>query len=359
MKNFMLSCFTALLFLPLTALGYGYPAALGLGSPMPGVDVVSQGFGGVMSVNVGGMNLFGNPAELSIYNPSFSASIGSLVLKQTVDDGLGKHSLTYAGLGTSSLQTGFSAGSANLALGIAKIRDYTYKGEYFFLDTTGVEPIIAGFENLIVSGGVWEAATGVATVIPGEISIGASAGYRMGDINYEYYRHHFNESIPDSSDEWSREEGEFSWRVGTSIPLGENTSFGAVYASDTDNCPSSFAAGVHVGNIAAYFPGFGLEARIWDMEEDKAWSANVFGGIHPYHNFYFRGGATLSSSGGTDSNATLGIFMGATVDLGRTDLSAAFNYIGESRNENVFGFPQAEIIDDIITAFSIGATIEL
>lgn len=359
MKNLILFFFAALLFLPLTALGFGYPAALGQGSSMPGMDAVSHGFGGVMSVNVGGMNLFGNPAELSSYNPSFSASIGSHILKQTVDDGLGKHTLTYAGLGTSSFQAGFNTSCASIALGIAKIRDYTYKGEYFFLDTSGLEPVIAGFENLVVSGGVWEAATGAAIILPGEISIGASAGYRVGTINYEYYWHHFNETIPDSSYDWSREEGEYSWRAGVSVPTGENISLGAVYVSETDNCPSSFAAGIHVGNIAAYCPGFGLEARIYDMEEDKAWSANIFGGIYPDHNLYFRGGAVLSSNGGIDSNATLGIYLGATVNLGKTDISAAFNYANDSRNGDVFGFPQAETINDVLTAFSVGATVDI
>ncbi len=358
MKNLVLSCFSALLLFPLTALGYGYPAALGQGSSMPGVDVVSHGFGGVMSVNAGGMNLFGNPAELSNYNPSLSASIGPLILKQTVDDGLGKHSLTYAGLGASSIQAGFNTGSASIAFGIARVRDYTYKGEYFFVDTTGLEPIIAGFENLTVSGGVWEAATGAATTLPGGISIGASAGYRMGSINYDYYWHHFTETIPDSSSGWSREEGEFSWRAGASVPTGESVSLGAVYASKTDNCPSSIAAGVRVGNIADYSPGFGLEARIYDME-NKAWSANVFGGIYPDQNLYFRGGAVLSSTGGTDSDASLGISMGATVDLGRTDISAAFSYGNEGRNGDVFGFPQADTIDDIVTAFTVGAVIDL
>lgn len=358
MKNLVICVFSILFVFPISALGFGYPAAMEQGSPMPGVDAVSHGFGGVLSVNVGGMNLFGNPAELSNYNPSFSASIGPLILKQTVDDGLGMHSLTYAGLGTTSFQAGFDPQFGSIALGIAKVRDYTYKGEYFFIDTNP-EPMIAGFENLTVNGGVWEAATGFATVIPGDVSIGVSAGYRTGDINYDYYWHHFNESIPDSSYEWSREEGEFSWKVGASVPAGGNISFGAVYASQTDNCPSSIAAGVRVGNISAFFPGFGFEARIYDPEDSRAWSANVFGGIHPDQNLFFRGGAVLSSSGGSDSEVALGIYMGSTVNLGRTDISAAFNYGSETRNSNILGFPDAKTISDVVTAFSIGATINL
>ncbi|MCK5132811.1 MAG: hypothetical protein KAR40_11735 [Candidatus Sabulitectum sp.] len=356
MKNFVL--LSALLLLPLTAQGFGYPAALEQGSPMPGMDAVSHGFGGVLSVNVGGMNLFSNPAELTKSNPIISASIGPLILKQSVDDGLGKHSLTYAGLGASSFQAGLNTHSASFALGIAKIRDYTYKGEYFFIDTNP-DPVIAGFENLIVSGGVWEAAAGVASVISGEISLGASAGYRVGDINYEYYWHHFNEAIPDSSSEWSREEGEFTWRAGASVPAGNNISIGAVYASKTDNCPSSIAAGVCVGNIAAFSPGFGLEARIYDTEINRAWSANFFGGIHPDHNLFFRGAAVLSSSGGNDPDIALGICMGATVSLERIDISAAFNYGSETRDGNVLGFPDAKTIDDVVTAFTVGASIGL
>ncbi|MCK5785091.1 MAG: hypothetical protein KAH54_00885 [Candidatus Sabulitectum sp.] len=358
MKNLVFSFLSVMLFLPLVALGYGYPAAMGLGSIMPGIDAVSHGFGGVSSVNVGGMNLFGNPAELTGYNPSFSASIGPLILKQTVDDGLGKHTLTYAGLGVSSFQAGFGIGSSSVALGIAKIRDYTYKGEYFFIDTNP-DPIIAGFENLTVTGGVWEAATGAATVLPGDISIGVSAGYRMGNIDYDYYWHHFNEAIPDSTVKWSREEGEFSWRAGASVPVRYDIALGAVYSSETENCPSSIAAGVRFGNIAAYSPGFGFEGRLYDTEDSKAWSANAFGGIHPDHNLYFRGGASLSSSGGNDAEVSLGISMGVTVDLGRTDISAAFNYGDETRNEYVLGFPDAKTINDIITAFTVGAVIEL
>ncbi len=358
MKNLVFSFFSLLLFLPLVAQGFGYPAAMGQGSSMPGVDAVSHGFGGVMSVDVGGMNLFGNPAELSNYNPSFSASMGPLILKQSVDDGLGKHTLTYAGLGASSFQAGLNTGSASIALGIANVRDYTYKGEYFFIPEPP-DTVTTGFENLTVSGGVWEAATGVATVIPGGVSIGASAGYRLGDINYEYYRHYFRGSIPDSLSEWTREEGEFSWRAGASIPAGNNVSFGAVYSSGTENCPSSAAVGVRTGNIAAFFPGFGLEARIYDMDDNKAWSANAFGGIHPDHNLYFRGGVVLSSSGETDSNTALGLSLGATVDLGRTDVTVGFNYGSESRNGDIFGFTHAETIDDVVTAVTAGVNIEL
>lgn len=358
MKCPALFLFSVLLVLSLTAYGYGYPGAMGQGSIMPGIDAVSHGFGGVVSVNVGSINLFGNPAELISYNPLVSASIGPLILKQIVDDGMGKHTLTYAGAGASSFQAGLSAGSAEIALGIAKVRDYTYTGERFFSESSP-DTTIAGFENLTVTGGVWEAATGAATTLAGKVNIGASAGYRMGDINYDYYWHHFSESISDSSASWGREEGEFSWRAGVSVAAGETVTVGSVYASQTENCPSSIAAGVCVGNIAAYSPGFGLEARVYDMPDGTAWSANVFGGIHPDHNLYFRGGSVLSSTGGADSKVSLGISMGATIELGKTDLSAAFNYGSETRDSSVFGFPQVQTVSDVVTAFTVGASIEL
>lgn len=358
MRFLFILCCSILLFLPLPAQGYGYPDAFQSGSSMPGTDVVSHGFGGVLSVDVGGMNLFCNPAELTSSNPLVSASIGTLILKQSVDDGMGKHVLTYAGLGSSSFQTGLNTDFASMALGIAKVRDYTYTGEYFFIETNP-EPFIAGFENLTVTGGVWEAAAGLATVIPGEISIGASGGYRMGNINYEYFWHHFKESIDDSTSEWSRDEGEFAWRAGVSVPAGNDMSLGVVCASKTENCPSSIATGLSFGNISAMYPGFGLEARFYDTEGNNAWAANVFGGIHPEHNLYFRGGAVLASSGDDDSNAALGVYMGTTVDLGRVDVSAAFNYGSAMRNGDVFGFPAAKTINDIVTAITIGATIEL
>jgi hypothetical protein len=85
----------------------------------------------------------------------------------------------------------------------------------------------------------------------------------------------------------------------------------------------------------------------------------VFGGIHPEHNLYFRGGAVLSSSGGNDSQAAIGISLGATIDLGRTDISAAFNYGSETRDNSVFGFPQAKTISDVVTAFTAGVAVEL
>ncbi len=359
MKKLYFCFFAVFLIIPLSAFGYGYPAAQGLGSPLPGVDAITHGFGGVMSVNVGGMNLFGNPAELAEYNPSFSASIGPLILKQSVDDGLGKHALTYAGLGTSSFQAGLNYGNSSIAIGIAKIRDYTYKGEYFFLDTNP-SVIIAGYENLIVDGGVWEAATGFATTLPGEVNLGASVGYRMGTISYDYLWHHFDNDIPDSTSSWARDEAEFAWRAGASVPAGENISIGGTYSSKSENCPSSIALGLRVGNISDFFPGFGFEARIYDTDEkNNAWSANAFGGIHPDHNLYFRGGAVLSSTGEASAKTSLGIFMGTTINLGRTDISAAFNYGSETRNDNVLGFPDVQLIDDIVTGFTVGASIQL
>jgi len=357
MKAGLILSITAFLF-PVCVFGYGYPDAMGQGSPLPGYDAISQGFGGVSSVNVGSINLFGNPAELYSTGSSLSFSTGALIFKQTVDDGLGRHTLTYAGLGPAGFQAGLNTSFADIAVGIAKIRDYAYTGEYFFLDSNP-EPIIAGFENLTVSGGVWEAAIGAARKLPYGLKVGASAGYRTGDINYEYYWHHFSESIEDSSSSWSREEGEFAWRAGASFSVGNATTVGAAYSSESENCPSSITAGIVFGDLARGFPGVGVEARIYDTEENTGWAGNVFGGIHPEHNLFFRGGVTLSSRGGNQSSAALGIAMGITVNFSRVNLDAAFNYNSESRNGNVFGFPSAQTITDIVTGFTIGATVPL
>lgn len=350
--------FTVLLLVSAAAFGFGYLDALGQGSTMPGVDAVSHGFGGAYSVNVGGMNLFGNPSEICSTGSSLMMSGGALILKQTVDDGLGRHTLTYAGLGASSFQAAFDTGALELAVGIAKIRDYTYKGEYFFIDSNP-EPVIAGFENLTVSGSIWEAALGVSREFFPGVKIGAAAGYRTGNVDYEYYWHHFSESIDDSTETWSREEGEFAWRAGTSARVGEATTIGGVYSSETDNVPASFAAGVVFGNLAGGFPGVGIEARIYDTEINTSWAGSVFGGIHPEHNLYFRGGLTLSSKGGNDSNASLGLSFGTTVNFSKVNMDAAFNYNNESRNSGVFGFPEAQTVNDIVTGFSVGATIPL
>jgi len=341
-----------------SALGYGYLDALSKGSVMPGVDAVSHGFGGVSSVDVGGMNLFANPAELVSFNPAINTSIGALILKQTVDDGLGKHTLTYAGLGASSIQLGFEAANMDIALGIAKIRDYTYKGEYFFIDTNP-EILISGFENLTISGGTWESALGIGAQITPGTNLGIAGGYRFGEVSYKYNWHHFNESIPDSSETWTTDETGIAWRAGLSQAIGASTTAGVVYSSATDNCPASVAGGIRVGNLGAFSPGFGVEARIYDTEENKHWVANIFGGMHPEHNLYFRGALVLSSRGGSESNATVGLAIGATVDLGRTNITGAFNYGNETRNEGVLGFPDAQSIQDIVTAFSFGATFDL
>ncbi len=350
--------FAAALCFPAASAGYGYLDAIGMGSQLPGTDAVSHGFGAGSSVGVGGMNLFGNPAALAGSGSELMISTGVNILKQSVDDGLGKHTLTFAGLGETSFQAGFSTPAGNLALGIARIRDYTYKGEYFFIEANP-EPIISGFENLTVSGGVWEAALGGAREIAGGVSLGASAGYRMGNIDYEYYWHHFNESIEDSSSSWSREEGEFAWRAGASFDLGQSAIAGISYASESENCPSLISAGVLFGNIAGGNPGVGAEARIFDTGDDKAWSGTVFGGIHPENNLYFRGGIMLSSRGGTESDAALGMFLGTTVNFSRFNLDAAFNFGNEGRKSGVFGFPDADTINDIVTGFGVGATIPL
>ncbi len=342
-----------------SAFGYGYLDAYGKGSVMPGVDAVSHGFGGVSSVDVGGMNLFANPAELASFNPAINTSIGALILKQSVDDGLGKHTLTYAGLGASSIQLGLDISNFDIALGIAKIRDFTYKGEYFFVDSTTPETVIAGFENLSVSGSTWESAFGVGTqIIPGT-NVGIAGGYRFGDVKYNYNWHHFNETIPDSTVNWVTDTTGIAWKAGVSQSIGVSTSVGIVYSSATDNCPASIAGGIRVGNLGAFSPGFGVEARIYDYEDNKHWVANIFGGMHPEHNLYFRGALVLSSRGGSDSNASIGLSAGATVDLGRIDISGAFNYGNETRDDEVLGFPEAQSIQDIVTAFSFGATFDL
>ena len=114
-----------------------------------------------------------------------------------------------------------------------------------------------------------------------------------------------------------------------------------------------------MGNLAAYSPGFGVEARMYDTEINKAWVANFFGGIHPDHNLFFRGGLILASRGGNDSNTSLGLAVGASIDLGKTDISAAFNFGSEKRDDFILGFPNVETVIDVITAFSVGASIEL
>lgn len=359
MKMQLLSYGLVVFLVSTSALGYGYIDAYSKGSVMPGIDAVSHGFGGVSSLDVGGMNLFGNPAELVSFNPAINTSLGALILKQTVDDGLGKHTLTYAGLGASSIQMGFEAANVEFALGIAKIRDYTYKGEYFFLDSIGLESVIAGFENITVSGATWESAVAVGTQILPGTNLGIAGGYRFGDVSYTYNWHHFDESIDDSISTWNTDEPGIVWRAGLSQSLGVSTTAGVVYSSKTDNCPASIAAGIRVGNLGAFSPGFGVEARIYDAEENMHWVANIFGGMHPEQNLYFRGALVLSSRGGSESNASLGLSIGATIDLGRTDITGAFNYGSENRDDEVLGFPEAEAIQDVITAFSFGATFDL
>lgn len=350
--------FTVFLLLPATAFGFGYLDVLGMGSPLPGIDAVSHGFGGVSSASVGGLDLFGNPAGLQGTGSALKLSVGPLILKQTVEDYFGKHTLTYAGLGASSFQAGFSVGSTNLAVGVAKIRDYTHKGEYFFLDSIP-DVIIAGFENLTVSGGIFETAFGAAQELGAGIKIGASAGYRMGNIDFEYYKHTFEESVEDSSLAWSREEGEFAWRAGATVPIGTASTIGAVYSSKTDNCPSSISAGLAFGNMSQGFPGVGVEAVIYDTGENTAWSGKVYGGMHPEHNLYFRGALSLSSSGAANAETALGIAIGTTVNFSWMDLHAAFNYGSASRSEGVFGFPETETVTDLVTGFSVGATVPL
>lgn len=356
MKSFFTVFPLAMLLIPFTVIGYGYPDAMDQGSGMPGTDAVSYGFGGVSAVDAGGMNLFANPSGIT--GSKVMISGGILIIKQTVDDGLGLHSLNYAGLGSSSFQASIAAGPLDLAAGIAKVRDYTYTGEYFFLDSNP-EPIIAGFEDLTVKGSIWETALGASREILPGFRLGVSAGYRMGNIDYEYYRHHFSVSLEDSTHTWSREEGEFAWRAGTSVSAGETTTIGAVYSSESENCPASYAAGVVFGNIGRGFPGFGIEAKIYETPDNSSWSGTFFGGIHPEHNLFFRGGLSLSSRGSSEANASLGLSLGATVNFSRFDLNAAFNYNDLSRNGNVFGFPEAQTINDVVTGFSVGATIPL
>lgn len=339
-----------------TAYGYGYPDAIGMGSSMPGTDAVSHGFAGASAVNVGGMNLFGNPSGISGSNLMLNA--GALILKQTVDDGLGKHSLTYAGLGITGLQASLQTGPVSIAAGVSKIRDYTYTGEYFFIEGE-LEPIISGFEDLTVEGGIWEAAFGAAGSIAPGVRLGAAAGYRTGKVDYEYYMHHFSESIEDSISTWSREEGEFAWRAGTTVLLGNGAEAGLFYASESDNCPAHYGAGVVFGEISRGDSGVGVEAKIYDTEGQSAWTGTVFGGIHADRNLFFRGGLNLTSKGVDESNVSLGLSLGATVNFSWMDLNAAFNFNNENRNGLVFGFPQAETITDVITGFTVGATIPL
>ncbi|PIE53322.1 hypothetical protein CSA37_01940 [Candidatus Fermentibacteria bacterium] len=352
--------FLILLVVSSAALGFGYVDAIGLGSPLPGTDPVSHGFGGVASLGVGNMSLFGNPAGIEGNSSRIDIAIGPHIMKETVDDGAGKHSLTYAGLGAAGCQALFGTGNTVFALGFARVRDYTYKGEYFFREENPDSAfIIAGFENITVSGGVFEAAAGAAIEALEGVSIGASAGYRFGNINYDYYWHHFSESIDDSSSAWSREEGELAWRAGATANIGNGAKLGASFSSESENCPSTLAAGVAFGDMAAGFPGIGVEAKLYDKGEDTAWSALVFGGIHAEQNLFFRGGVSLSSRGSDQSDPALGISMGTTISFSWADLNAAFNYGSENRSENVFGYPEVNSVKDVITALSVGLTIPL
>jgi hypothetical protein len=348
----------ALFLIPACVYGFGYLDAMGMGSPMPGTDPATQGFGGASTLDVGGMNLFGNPAELSGSKQGISLSTGALLLKQTVDDGMGRHTLTFAGLGATGFHAVVSAGSTAFAAGIAKVTDYTHKGEYFFVEALP-DPVIAGYENIQISGGIWEAAVGTGVEISRGVKVGGSAGYRLGDINYEYYWHHFSESIPDSSSQWVREEGEFAWRGGASWEVSPGTTLGAAYSSASENSPASGALGIKFGDMAEGNPGFGFEGKLYDSEESNSWRALFYGGVYPEHNLFFRGGLSLYSRGGSESNATLGISLGTRVRWGAVDIDGAFVYAQETRSSGVFGFPEAQKIDDIVTAFSAGITIPL
>ena len=354
---FYMTCLLLLLF-PGITFAFGYADAHGNGSPIPGLNAVSLGFGGVRAIGFGdALSILTNPAEIyRIPGTSLTMSVGPAVLTETVEDSTGRNSNNWIALGNLSAAMKFQPTSSfAIGAGIARITDSSFEGMYHVRDETpgpDYGDIIETLE-LNVTGGLFESAAGFSWRPMTWMNVGFSGGVRFGQADFDSTYLDRRDPENDTLVSWSWTENEFCWHAGIVIPLSL-ASLGVSWASPSEHYDGRIAAGAILYTGEMRQAAFGAEIEIVDPGDANALHARILGQFHPAGSLTFRGAITFSDRGDEIKRQGIGLALGTGIAFGKLTLNAAYSWSSVDRDGIAFGYTEPEYIKNSSSILSAG-----
>lgn len=360
MKRCLVPIIVLLLLAPASVSAFGYVDAHGNGSAIPGYNAVSLALGGARAIGFGdALSVLTNPADIyRIPGTSFSISIGPAVVREQVEDSLGKHDRTWISLGSLSGAVKLQVSpQLAVAAGVARVSDFSYDGiHYAYDEEPGPEyGRIIEVTELKVVGGLYESAVGFAWRPATWLNVGLSGGLRFGSVSFDSTFEDRNSPENDTLVSWSYDESEFCWHGGLVVPLGLSR-FGVCYTSAGDHYDSRVAGGALLYTDDSRQGAFGAEVEIIDPGEINALVIRVLGQFTPSDNFTVRGSLFFSDRGDEVDREGLGIALGTGISFGKLTLNGGYSWSTVTRNALAFGYEAPEDIKDTPSILSIGLT---
>lgn len=349
--------FLLVLVLPFAVFGFGYPASLGIGTSLVGLDAVTASTGGVSSIDVGGSTLMLNPSGLGLLrNARIQTGVGPVLSKESVETPYGLFNISTIALGSVGftaafpLLDGFGAG-----LGVVRRSDFTYTGEYFDTIIEGADTVIV-FEQQNNSGSVWDTSAGVGARIMNGLYAGAAVGYLFGSGTQDYYHDTSIDTSYTIVETW--DESALAYRAGLTVTI-KRARIGAAYSSGMDKHPARASFGAVLGDMTAWEPSIGVDTEVLFPGDSTRFTARIFGGtLLSGNELYGRASLFLFSSQGTDAREGTGLSLGASLKVAaRLDFDAAFSWTSEKRTGDTFGgYTDQASVTDTNSGITFGMT---
>ncbi len=343
-----------------TVFAFGYVDAHGNGSGIPGYNAVSLALGGARAIGFGdALSVLTNPADIyRIPGTSISMSIGPAVIREMVEDSLGKHDRTWMALGnlSAALKLQVSPEFA-VAAGVARISDFSYDGIYYDYDQDPGPAYgqIIEVRELKVTGGLYESAAGLAWRPATWLNVGLSGGLRFGSVSFDSTFTDRRDPENDTLVSTSFEESDFCWHGGVVLPLGLSR-LGLSYASASDHYDARIAGGALLYTNDSRQGAFGAEVEMIDPGDTNALLIRVLGQFTPSTNFTVRGSLFFGDRGDEIDREELGIALGTGISFGKLTLNGGFSWSSVDREALAFGYEAPEDIKDSPSIVSVGLT---
>ncbi|MCD4848456.1 MAG: hypothetical protein K8R76_09705 [Candidatus Aegiribacteria sp.] len=344
-----------------SALCFGYLNIHTSGAPLPGFSARSTGFGGVRSIGLGdGSSMLTNPAGLHRTEGTLvSLSIGPGIGTEIILDSLGKHNNNWITFGNLfacmkfRLDPRFDAG---IALG--KVSDFSYKGAHYIFDfQPGHEEDLSEIIELNVNGGLYESVAGLSFSASDWISLGLSAGFRFGNVNYDSTYTDIQASENDTLISWKSDFSDFCWHLGFEIPL-DNALLGFSWASEGDVYDARLALGGLLYFNDTKRGALGGEVELGDPGEKNSIIGRVFGFTFPSDSFELRGSFNfaLPNYEDVESSMIIGLSLGSGIYLGDIILDGGIAWYSCSRDSLFLGVGHPDDISNSQALISMGIT---
>ena len=352
--------FISLLTVFTLAAGFGYYDGMLRGTLTEGLTPLAAATGGVFSLGY-------EPAMGAVTNPAALQLAEGARLEAGLSPGSWECAHIYpfpvkdrktTGLYLGGLSAGFVgplSGGWSLGAGAAKVSDYRmtaniveYEDEQY--KTTAVKMVES-------HGGLYEISAGAGYRATLWLSLGLSAGVRLGSGSWEESIENYVSDTTIVQDvSWTASEPCF--RAGAIAREGRVTG-GAVFSSGSERMPSGLAFGTRVSFHVLADGELGVEYQMQPAFTDSLVSIRAFMAVEDLYpgvrSFY---SLTCRQERGQHSS-TMGGSFGLDIPLGRAGLIASVGWNGADRRNSLFGDYYISRIETTYTTVSLGIRADL